>query len=274
MKIKFAIIVFCFGFHFFVGCASSSIQDKQLTGKELEETEILGSIQSNFNLDGTSVGMLNIPPSADTIKGKAYSKLLEEAQKKYSGNIDIRNITISENSKKSKLMKFGFGYEYSYSASGNVISTYSASARVANRLSGITNKIIDTFKGNKNATIAVFYFVNIDGKNSVLGRYLIEQISNCFFQNSELKIVERARIMKIINEQNFGVSGYVSDDSVARIGHLLGANAVSIGTLTKVGNRISVNIKIVESETGSILSSGSTEIEGTEYLEMYNELLE
>jgi len=65
----------------------------------------------------------------------------------------------------------------------------------------------------------------------------------------------------------------VNDESAVRIGHMLGVDAVTIGTLTKVGNKISVNIKVVDVESGSLLSSGSIEIDGSEYIEMYNELL-
>jgi TolB-like protein len=272
MKTNF-LVVFFLGLLLLLGCASNSFQDKQLTGDELEKSDILGTVQTSFVLDGRNAGTLFLPPTDDDIKKMAYSKLLEEAQKNYSGNIDVRNINVSQSSKKMKLALSigGVGVEeYTYNSTGNVIRS-SSSARTAGKLEGITNQIMNAFRGNKNVTIAIFDFVNINGKTSVLGRYLVEQISNYFFQNSDLKIVERAQIDKVLKEQEFGMSGNVSDETAARIGHMLGANAVTIGTLTKVGNRISVNIKIVDSETASLISSGSTEIDGDEYIEMYNE---
>ena len=285
MKILF-VPVFLLGMFLFFGCSiniqsskaslsSSPVQSRQLTEEELTRTEILGSVNITFVLPGTGTSGIAMPPTAD-LDGQAYSKLLEEARKTYSGNIDIRNITVSQNGQK-QISNRGIGfmedYEFYYTATGSVVTT-SASARATDRLDGITNQILNAFRGNRNVTIAIFDFVNINGKTSVLGRYLVEQISNHFFQNSDLKIVERAQIDRVFREQNFGMSGNVSDESAARIGHMLGANAVTIGTLTRVGNKISVNIKIVDAETASILSSGSTEIDGTEYIEMYNELLE
>lgn len=267
MKTKAVLLV---GIVLLAGCASTGIQDRQLNREEMDATEILGSVQTSFNLMGIIVGLVAVPPSEENIKEQAYAKLLEEANRSYAGNIDIRNVNISPNGRKLTF----FGYEYIYNATGSVISTYTNSQRTANRLGGITSQILDTFRGNrKEITLAIFDFINVNGKQSVLGRYLSEQTSNYLFQNSELHIVERTQIERVMQEQNFGMSGYVSDETAVRIGNLLGANAVTLGTLTKVGNKISVNIKIVETESASVLSSGSTEIEGEEYIEMYNEML-
>ena len=269
------VMVFFMGVSLFFGCATSaSLQDRKMTAEELDKMEIIGSVQRDFVVAGRGFGRFASPPPDDELKQQAFSELLEEARKNHSGNIDIRNITISQKEKK-QITGWGGGiegYEFHYTASGNVVLTL-ASSRVADRLGGITNQIVNTFRGSNSVTIALFDFVNVNGKNSVLGRYLVEQISNYFFQNSNFRIVERTQIDRVMREQNFGMSGFVDDESAARIGHLLGANAVTIGTLTRVGNRISVNIKIVDSESGSILSSGSTEIDGSEYIEMYNDLL-
>jgi TolB-like protein len=268
MKTK--IIWTLLGFFLLIGCTTTSVQDKQISLQEMDTIEILGSVQVSFSLMGTAAGPVVIGPSKENIQKQGYAKLLEEGNRKYSGNIDIRNINISESRRKITLR----GYEYEYTASGSVISTYSNTRRFANRLDGIANEILNAFKGNKkDIRLAILNFINVDGKQSVLGRYLVEQTSNYLFQNSEIKIVERDQIDKVIKELDFNMSGYVSDESALTIGHMLGANAVTVGTLTKVGNKISVNLKIVETESASLLSSGSTEIEGTEYVEMYNEIL-
>jgi TolB-like protein len=268
------IVIFFLGISLFLGCASSppSLRDRQLTAEELDKTEILGSVQTSFVVAGKGIGRFISPPSDAELKELVYSKLLEEARKIYTGNIDIRNITISQNDKKviSDSWNGITGTDYYYTASGNVVAT-SATARAADRLEGITSQILGAFRGERNATVAIFDFVNINGRTSVLGRYLVEQISNYFFQNSDLNLVERAQIERVMREQEFGMSGNVSEETAARIGYMLGANAVTIGTLTRVGNRISVNIRIVNAETAAVISSGSTEIDGAEYIEMYNE---
>jgi TolB-like protein len=265
--------LFFFGFVLFAGCASTTIQDRQLTKEEMDTTDILGTVQTTFTVsDPTGMG---VGVNEDEVKNKAYMALLQESSKKYTGNIDIRNINISRGKAKTLgPLPVRFSDEVTYTATGTVVSTYSSSQRTATRLSGITNQILDAFKGNqKTVTLAILDFANVDGKQSVLGRYLVEQTSNYLFRNSEIKIVERGQIEKVIKELDFNMSGYVSDESAVQIGHMLGANAVAVGTITRVGSKISVNIKIVETESAALLSSGSTEIEGEEYLEMYNELI-
>ena len=279
MKFRFASTLFLV-IVLFARCASNS---RQLTTKELSKVEILGSVEVNFTLMGTT--MVNVdtlpeghkhlagyrPPSSSKVMDTAYSKLLAEAFQKYGGNIDVKNITVEENVSKRKRISENIGDEYYYTSTGIVIKT-DTSSKTLNKLDDISNQIIKAFRGNKNTTIAILDFVNIDGKKSVLGQYLAEQISNSLFQNSNLKIVERAQINRIIDEHNFNMSGFVDNETAAKIGYMLGATAVTIGTLTKVGNEISVNIKIIETESSLLLSSGATQISGSEYVEMYNQI--
>lgn len=251
------------------GCATS-MQDRQVTREELAGMNMLGSVNANLTMTGamipTPYGTIFAGPTDDKVKALAYTRLIEEARKKFEGEVDIVNITISRNGRN--------GNNYLYSSSGSVISTYSAADRASERLGGITGQILNAFRGNNNATIAILDFVNANDRRSVLGRYLVEQISNYFFQNSNLKIVERAQISRIANEQNFNMSGSVSDETAVRIGRMTGAAAVTLGTLTRMGDSISVNIKIVDTETGSLLSSGSTTIQGADYIELYNQYLD
>jgi TolB-like protein len=245
-----------------------TMQDKTLSSEEKEATEVIGSAKIDF----ISFQIVHII-GKETIKQKAYAKLMEEARSKYQGNIEVKNITIEGSFTPLELLViypfFPFGNFQKITATGDVIST--SSSGTATRIDRISIQIVDAFKGSQNSSVAILDFNNIDGKQSILGRYFAEQTSNYLFRNSKLKIIERLQINRVISEVNFGMSGYVSDESAIRIGHMLGADAVVLGTMTKIGNRISVNIKIVETETGTLLSSGTTEISGEEYIEMYNQ---
>jgi TolB-like protein len=126
-------------------------------------------------------------------------------------------------------------------------------------------------KGYK--TAAVLHFLNIDGKKSALGNYFAEQIINYLNQKAGIKVVERALIEQIMQEQLFNLSGNVVD-SAAGIGKIAGADVLISGTLTKVGRSVVVNMKIVATEAAMILFTGKTEIQGPQYLSMYNHLLE
>ncbi|MDR3019747.1 MAG: hypothetical protein LBU66_02455 [Treponema sp.] len=253
-----------------LSCASNKpVSLREMSKAEMEKAEILGTAQTTLSRKTQAIfGVIPIINKKD-LEAEAYGALMAKASAEYSGSIDIYNIKLALNRKELKLT----GFIYHYIATGDVIALNTNTSRAAGRLDAVSQEVANAFQGSRHNMIAILDFTNIDGKKSVLGRYLAEQTSNNLFRNSDLKFVERAQINKVIEEMNFGNSGFVSDSSAVRIGHLLGADAVVLGTLTRVGRRISVAIKVVETESGRILSSGATEIEGEEFIEMYNQLL-
>jgi TolB-like protein len=64
-----------------------------------------------------------------------------------------------------------------------------------------------------------------------------------------------------MNEQEFGLSGYVDDESAQRIGHLLGAKYVLSGEIINVDRMSILNIQAIETETAMLLYSNSFQIE-------------
>lgn len=122
-------------------------------------------------------------------------------------------------------------------------------------------------------TVAVLDFLNVDGHQSVLGRYFAEQTGHYLTKRPNITLVERSQIDRLAAEFDFSASGYVSDNSAVALGGMLGASAVVLGTLIKVGRKIEVHMKTIDTRTGEILTSGSTELSGGKYLTMYNQLL-
>jgi TolB-like protein len=122
-------------------------------------------------------------------------------------------------------------------------------------------------------TVAVLDFLNVDGSQSVLGRYFAEQTGHYLAKRPKIILVERTQIDRLVEELDFSASGYVSDSSAIELGGMLGASAVVLGTLIRVGRKIEVHMKTIDTRTGAVLTSGSTELSGGKYLTMYNQLL-
>ncbi|MHB9291478.1 hypothetical protein Holit_00555 [Hollandina sp. SP2] len=123
-------------------------------------------------------------------------------------------------------------------------------------------------------TVAVLDFLNVDGSHSVLGRYFAEQTGHYLAKRPHVILVERTQINRLEEEFDFSASGYVSEDSAIALGGMLGASAVVLGTLIKVGRKIEVHMKTIDTRTGTVLTSGSTELSGGKYLTMYNQVLD
>jgi TolB-like protein len=266
----FWLVIFCVGSIFFFGCASTKpVSLREMSSANMQKAELLGQVQTTLSRRTQAIfGVIPIINKQD-LESEAYGALMTKASTQFNGSVDVYNIKLVLNRKETKLTAL----IYHYIATGDVIALNTNTSRAAGRMDAVSIEVANAFQGNKNKMVAILDFTNIDGKKSILGRYLAEQTSNNLFRNSDLKFVERAQINKVIEEMKFGTSGFVSDESAVRIGHLLGADAVVLGTLTRIGRRISVSIKVVETESGKILSSGTTEIEGDEFIEMYNNLL-
>jgi hypothetical protein len=67
-----------------------SLQDRTSSVIEKNETEILGTVRTEF----VSIQWFHFQ-NKDGIKAKAYTKLLESAKISYGNNVDVKNIVIS-----------------------------------------------------------------------------------------------------------------------------------------------------------------------------------
>ncbi|MCL2026074.1 MAG: CsgG/HfaB family protein [Leptospirales bacterium] len=254
--------------------ACISTQTGMLSPEEMKQTEKIGTVEDEFY----SFHLLHMY-NKTTIQRKAYRNLKKKAEKKYPGNIDVVNIAIEGSFSIFTYVITPCTYFLTnlqtVMATGDVILS-SVTSDAASQIDKMAAQIAKTFKGNQNITVAVLDFSNVDGKQSVLGAYLADQTTNYLFKNSKLKIVERTQISKVITELEFGQTGLISEESAIKIGQMLGANSVVLGSITKIGGKgkkTSVTIKIVDTKTGALLSSGTMEISGDEYLEMYDQVL-
>ena len=119
---KNVLIILFIGICIITGCATTaSLQDRLLSENELAVMEIIGNVQTNFEIANYALGLI-VQPSEERIKNTAYEKLLEEAKLNYAGNIDIQNINIYFDKRKRRWLPFvGFWGVFIYNASGDVI---------------------------------------------------------------------------------------------------------------------------------------------------------
>jgi hypothetical protein len=190
-----------------------SLQDRTMSSQERQESEVIGSVTTTFN----SFHFLHIQ-NKDNIKNKAYAKLKEEAQKKYPGNIDIKNITIAGGMSGwnvlwalvyfidplffdiQKITASGDVVQYNSSAEAN----QSVQRKIEEAISNAGANLID--KLPQNATIAILSVSSGDRNNSEL---VISELEYKFVESGKFKIVDRRRLDQIRSEQNFQMSGEV-----------------------------------------------------------------
>jgi curli biogenesis system outer membrane secretion channel CsgG len=73
------------------------------------------------------------------------------------------------------------------------------------------------------------------GTNVDIGRGISDMLIDKMLSDGTYRIIERNAIDKIMNEQNFSNSNRADSATAAKIGHILGVNAVITGDITQFG---------------------------------------
>jgi TolB-like protein len=119
------------------------------------------------------------------------------------------------------------------------------------------------------SSFAVFSIRSLSDEFSL---HIITRLESALLNTRKIRIVTRQRIETVMKEQNFGLSGYINDDSAQRFGHLLGARFVLAGNLAVLGNQYSLDIQVFETETGLLIYSKNFEIKNSE-LKKYEQII-
>jgi curli biogenesis system outer membrane secretion channel CsgG len=120
------------------------------------------------------------------------------------------------------------------------------------------------------------------GTNVDIGRGISDMLIDKMLSDGTYRIIERNAIDKIMNEQNFSNSNRADSATAAKIGHILGVNAVITGDITQFGRDknygaaavgawthgalggvgkhnskavVAITVRMIDASTGEILAS-------------------
>ncbi|NOX90694.1 MAG: hypothetical protein GXO77_16965 [Calditrichaeota bacterium] len=126
-------------------------------------------------------------------------------------------------------------------------------------------------------SIAVLPFSS-QGIGSELGGVdLLDKLITGFVNSKRFKVIERAQLEKILEEQKLGLSGIVDPATAAEIGKGIGVDAVVLGSVTRAGNSLSIDARLIDTENATIISAQdaySNQISLYQISEMINKLAE
>jgi TolB-like protein len=93
-----------------------------------------------------------------------------------------------------------------------------------------------------------------------LSAYVIDELNNAIVREGKLTVVDRQQLDLVRREQNFQMSGEVSDESAQSIGKFLGAQLILSGSFTVIGDIYRFRIRVIAVETGVVQYSNSIDI--------------
>jgi hypothetical protein len=101
-------------------------------------------------------------------------------------------------------------------------------------------------------TVAVFDFESKDEAVRDLGPKVATLVNANLSAEPQLITVERAELEKVLGEQELGLSGTVSTETAAKVGHLTGAKVLVTGRVFKADKELIVVAKIIGTETSRV----------------------
>ena len=109
----------------------------------------------------------------------------------------------------------------------------------------------DKKKPAEKPRVAVMDFDSIgEGvKEADLGRAVAENLRTEIIQTGEFRVIERAALKKLFEEQQLQFSGAIDQESAVKVGKIAGAERLILGSVTKIGNTYTINIRFIDVET-------------------------
>jgi TolB-like protein len=101
-------------------------------------------------------------------------------------------------------------------------------------------------------TVAVFDFESKDEAVRDLGAKVAALVSADLSANPQIITVERAELAKALGEQEMGLSGTVSPETAAKVGHLTGAKVLVTGRVFKADEQTIIVAKVIGAETSRV----------------------
>lgn len=84
---------------------------------------------------------------------------------------------------------------------------------------------------------------------------LLDKLTTAFVNLNRFKVVERAQLERILSEQKLGLSGIVDVSTAVRIGAAVGVETVVCGSIVRSRNSVSIDARLVDTESAEILSA-------------------
>lgn len=101
--------------------------------------------------------------------------------------------------------------------------------------------------------MAVLDFKTVGDSND-LGEGAAEILRTTLLETGQYTVVERSMLNEALKEQKLGLSGTVDQTTAVGIGKLLGAQIVAVGSVVKLGESYTLNVRFVDVHTGEVLS--------------------
>lgn len=109
-------------------------------------------------------------------------------------------------------------------------------------------------------TIAVADFTGADKE---YGRFIADTLLTDLTRSSRLNLVERNEIRHTLEELKLQSTGLTEPKQIQKIGKILSADGLIVGSYLQRGNILTINARLLEVRTGKLAAGGSANVSGS-----------
>lgn len=111
------------------------------------------------------------------------------------------------------------------------------------------------------ATVAIFPF-RCDKKLAKKGGGIAvaEMLTYHLIKTGSFKVVERMALEKIFEEQKLSLTGAIESKTAIKVGKLLGARLLVLGTVNRMGKSYQISARLVDAQTSEVIISDLIEV--------------
>jgi TolB-like protein len=137
-------------------------------------------------------------------------------------------------------------------------------SNAAGELSSLADRLAYGLKDSPGIKLAVLAFPYTSEKPSEGPVVIQERLTTLLAGSKNITLIERGLMQKVMEELKLQASGAVDEETVKKLGKMLGADAVVTGTLNDLQDGgCEVNARVVEAESGKILAAASASVTKT-----------
>jgi TolB-like protein len=119
----------------------------------------------------------------------------------------------------------------------------------------LAKQILAALPANKPAKIAITPFVNLGptAHEKKLGDVVAEMlVTRLTGAKPNLTIIERGQLSQVMEELKLSMLGLTEGSNAEKVGKLLGAEAMIVGSVSEVGDKFAISARHVDVETGQV----------------------
>ena len=140
-----------------------------------------------------------------------------------------------------------------------------AASNLDEGVSQLARQIGKSMEEKQSQKIAIIDFSDLNGNVTALGQFLAEELTTQLFivAPGKFEVVERRQLMKLADELMLGLSGFVEEKSIKKMGQVLGVDAIVTGSMTDLGNTVKINARLIGVESARVFAVAATDIPKT-----------